>query len=117
MKKHFLLLLFIPLVYTGCYYDNEEELYPQAPVDTTVVITYSGDIQPLIANNCAIGGCHVAGAQIPDLSDYAKLKANIDRVEARAVNADPGPMPAAGLMSVANRTKLKTWIDKGALNN
>jgi hypothetical protein len=115
-----LLLLTVSLAFTGCYYDNEEDLYPASTTSTTSItdtttIKYSTDIQPIISGNCAISSCHVSGAQVPDLSDYAKLKANIDRVQVRAI--EQKSMPAAGPLSNANLAKLQKWIDAGALNN
>lgn len=115
MKKLIYLLLG-SFVLGGCYYDNEEELYSATPTDTAA-ISYAAIIQPMIAQNCAISGCHVTNAQLPDLSSYAGVLANKDRVKARAVDGAPTPMPAAGLMSAENRNKLGTWIDRGARNN
>ncbi len=117
MKKLVYILLG-SLVLSGCYYDNEEDLYSAAPnPNDTAAISYVTTIQPMIAQNCAIPGCHVANAQLPDLSSYAGLFANKDRVKARGVNGSPSAMPASGLMSPENRNKLGTWIDRGARNN
>lgn len=116
MKKLIYLLLGL-LLLGSCYYDNEEELYPSSGVTDTAAVSYSATIQPMIAQNCAISGCHTANAQMPDLSSYAGVFANRDRVKARAVDASPSPMPASGLMSAANTNKLARWIDAGALNN
>lgn len=112
-------------LFTGCYYDKEEELYPNSTTATTsttsttsttgTAVSYAADIQPLIASNCATPGCHRAGAQSPDLSDYAKLKNNIVRVKVRAI--DDKNMPSAAPLSNANIAKLQSWIDAGALNN
>lgn len=112
------IILLASMAFAGCYYDNEEELYPNATTSTgndTIPVTYSADIRPLISANCATPGCHVANAQSPDLSDYNKLKANIDRVQVRAL--DLKTMPASGPLSLANRTMLQKWINAGALNN
>ncbi|MES2558228.1 MAG: hypothetical protein V4590_00700 [Bacteroidota bacterium] len=119
MNKIYLTLIGFTLL-TGCYYDNEEELYPNATTSTTsttatTVVSYASDIQPMIAANCASSGCHMAGAQIPDLSDYAKLTNNIARVKVRAI--DEKSMPAAAPLSNANIAKLQSWIDAGTPNN
>lgn len=115
--KRLLYISLSMLALSGCYYDNEEELYPPATQNAGDTIKYSTHIQPMIAGNCATSGCHVAGAQSPDLSTYQGVFDNRDRVKARAVNGDPGPMPSAGLMSQDNRNKLTKWIADGALNN
>ena len=76
------LFLFIAVAASGCYYDNEEELYPFDFCDVTNV-TYSGTIQPIVQGNCAVPGCHVPGATSPDLSTYAGLKTVADNGKLR----------------------------------
>ncbi len=107
--------VFLSMVLGSCYYDKEETLYPDEFIKDTAQTTYSGVIKPLIAGNCAISGCHVPGFQVPDLSTYAGLHANIERVRIRAIELQT--MPAAGAMSTANIAKLKKWIENGAQNN
>lgn len=36
-----------------------------------------------------------------------------DRIKARAVDGDPSPMPQAGLMPLAERSKISAWIQAG----
>ncbi len=108
----------IALLSSGCYYDIEEELYPDSFCDTENV-TWTADVQPLISSNCAISGCHVSGAQTPDLSTYAAVKVAADAgaILARAINADPSPMPPTGLLPNCDRQALKAWLEAGAPNN
>ena len=62
-KKGALNIIMISLIITAalsngsCYYDNEEELYPEGsiPCDTSGV-TYSGTVWPVINDNCT--NCH-----------------------------------------------------------
>lgn len=111
------LCLLVISVFSGCYYDVESELYPattNAGCDTANV-TYSTVIQPMITSNCAISGCHVAGAQLPDLSGFAGLSASIDRVTVRSITEKT--MPPSGPLSSCDLTKLQVWISAGALNN
>lgn len=113
-------LLFLGVFITGCYYDKEEELYPNSgsttSTTTPVAASYKNDIQPLMTSNCATPGCHVSGAQTPDLSSYTGVFGSRAIVKDRANNA-ANPMPSSGLMSVANRNLLNSWIDAGAPNN
>jgi hypothetical protein len=109
--------LLISLVFSSCYNDKEEELYPSSfnnTIDTTTYY-YSTDIKPLINGSCATPGCHVAGTGRVDLSTYTGLKNNIGGVNDRAVVLKN--MPTSGPLSVADVNKLKNWIAKGALNN
>lgn len=115
-----IVLLFSAVFMLGCYYDKEDELYPNSgsttSTTTPVAASYKNDIQPLLTNNCATPGCHVSGASFPDLSTYAGVFGSRANVRDRANNA-ANPMPGSGLMSVANRNLLNSWIDAGAPNN
>lgn len=119
MKKTIYLLLFGILVLSGCYYDNEEELYPNSKqtISDTTVISYAATIAPMMASNCTTPGCHASGQQSPDLTTHAGVSANKNIVKSRAVDGSPSWMPAAGAMSKANRDALAKWINDGALNN
>ncbi|MEY4111226.1 MAG: hypothetical protein RLZZ46_1582, partial [Bacteroidota bacterium] len=53
MKKNLAILLSALTVFTSCYYDNVEELYPKNPLDskvcdTTAAVSYSKDIRPIL---------------------------------------------------------------------
>jgi len=100
---------------SSCYYDVEEELYPQKNNCNLSDITYSTKIKLIVAQNCALSGCHVAGAQQPDLSDYNKLNSNVSRVNERAVVGKT--MPPSSPLNSCDIEALKAWIDGGAPNN
>lgn len=113
-----LLTALLALSLGGCYYDVEEELYPNRLCDVSNV-TFSGTVQPLIQGNCAVPGCHVAGSQTPDLSTYAGIKAAADAgaLVSRAVQGDPSPMPPTGLLPDCDRRRIEAWVNAGAPNN
>ncbi len=115
MKKVFGLII-MSMALSACYKDKEQLLYPNdfLAVDTTNV-TYTKDIQSLVANRCSGGLCHVSGTQIPNLSTYAFLTANILRVKARAIDRIPTAMPTTGL-SIGDRARLSAWINQGLKN-
>lgn len=119
-KYRLVLTLFVMIALmavNGCYYDKEDELYPNGPgsnCDTTQV-TYAATIQPLIANRCAIPGCHVSGAQSPNLSTYTGLVNNITRVQVRAL--DLKTMPPTGPISSCDISIIRKWINQGTPNN
>lgn len=46
---------------SGCYYDNEEELYQNIEDTTqcdTSEVTFQQTVDPIISTNCAVSGCH-----------------------------------------------------------
>jgi len=113
MKKIIISTILLSSVFlTGCYYDKEEELYPNSGTDCNAPLTYNTGIKTLIDVNCA--NCHKPGGNTPDLTTYALVKANIDKVTNRAISKKD--MPSSGL-STCNFTKLDNWIKDGALEN
>ena len=122
IKKLLLFSAVVSLFYLGgCYYDNEEDLYPIAMVCDTIYVTYSGTIAPIMANNC--NTCHSSGAASGGIvtDNYDDLKINADNGRLwGAVNHDEGyvPMPQNGpKLNECNLAKIRIWIDEGALNN
>jgi hypothetical protein len=105
---------------TGCYYDKEEKLYPQTVCDTATV-TYSSSVVPILLSNCTV--CH--GGNTPSagikLDTYAGVKVQADngRLWGAVSQATSfSPMPKNGTkLNTCNLTKIKKWLDAGALNN
>ncbi len=114
--KTLLIVAYFLLIFgiNGCYFDNEEELYPNTNCDTNQV-TFSNTISPLIANSCATTGCHVAGNGRVLLTNYAEIKTAINGVEKRTITDKD--MPVSGPLSACDISKLQKWIDDGAPNN
>jgi hypothetical protein len=124
MKK-LLLTVLVAAFLAGCYYDNEEYLYPK--LDTacdTLNVTLSKTILPILQTNCL--RCHNAteyaasGGNI-NLEDYNTISAlAVGGVLFQAITQDPRqvPMPKDGTkLDTCSITKIKIWIDHGALNN
>ena len=113
MKKIIISAVLIGTVFlTGCYYDKEEQLYPNTGTDCNAPLTYNTGIKTLIDGNCA--NCHKPGGNTPDLTTYALVKANIDLVKKWAITDKK--MPSSGL-NTCNYTKLDNWIKAGSLEN
>ena len=78
----FILLLSTAILFTlsGCYYDNEEYLYPGTAKCDTSNVTFSGTVAPILAANC--NSCHSAtapsGGVVTD--NISGVKANITRI-------------------------------------
>ncbi len=116
-KKAMISCILFTSIFSSCYYDVESELYPASSGNAcdTAAANYTAVIQPLIGASCAISGCHVAGAQSPDLSSYAGLKAAIERVNIRALTEKS--MPPSGALGTCEQQYLQNWINSGAANN
>jgi len=124
MRKVIGIVLVAALV-AGCYYDNEENLYPVVDqVCDTTGVSFSKSIIPILQANCY--KCHSAkenansGGNI-NFEDFNVLKQMVDGgVLYGSVTWNPLnlPMPKDGAkLDTCSITKIKIWIDKGAPNN
>jgi uncharacterized membrane protein len=124
-----LLLSFIVSVsLTSCYYDTEEELYPDSGsvVCDTISVSYANDIVPIMNAKCSYSGCHAgtnAAAGIP-LETYAGVKEYLDTDKARFIssiiwdgNASNMPKGASTKMIDCNINTIRAWINVGYPNN
>ncbi|MEI7898049.1 MAG: hypothetical protein WCJ26_13505 [bacterium] len=111
------------LTLTGCYYDKENELYPLVACGDTANVTYGKSIAPIMAANCNI--CHNASnpsgnviTNTPEGLNVVALDGNLwYGVTWAGPQKTHMPQGALDTLSICDRTKIKKWIDAGALNN
>ena len=122
MERKTIKWLFISLLFlNACYYDNEEELYPDVGECITDSMSYQTDIYPIINNNCL--GCHNSSAVQggSDISNYELLTPYIESGSLlKSIKHESGysAMPKdAGKMSVCQIAKIDAWISQGAKDN
>jgi hypothetical protein len=104
-----ILLVFTTLIIEGCYYDKEDQLYPNSIACDVSHPTYNTTIKHIFITRCAVPGCHVPGSTVIDLSTYAKDTLNLARIKVRAI--DLKTMPATGSLSNCEIRQLQAWID------
>jgi len=128
MSKRVLLLIFLVSVIcvSGCYYDNEEYLYPESAECSTENMSFSQDVWPVINASCT--GCHsgsspsgnialenytdVAAAAAIDAGNYGSLYGTISHASGNS------PMPkGSSKLSDCTISQIKAWIDQGAMDN
>jgi mono/diheme cytochrome c family protein len=101
----------------GCFYDNEEELYPGG-CDTTNV-TYLKSIAPLFTAHC--NSCHYTGNPdgYPVTDNYNDVKKNIVKITNSINYIQNAPkMPKdAPKLSDCELTKIDIWVRNGMPNN
>ena len=118
--KWAILILIVFTVFSGCFYDNEEDLYPNITCDTSS-LSYSQDILPILVSQCY--GCHSAAANNGNVNieGYDNLIPYVqnNRLMGTIQHLDGfSPMPPnANKLSNCNISKLQQWIDDGAPNN
>jgi hypothetical protein len=122
MKKAMgILIIFLLVVLSGCYYDREEELYGSGTCSTANV-NFSGTVNSILSNYGCMG-CHSGSSPSGGISLRGHANVKLKITDGRlwgAINHSPGfsPMPQGGnKMSSCDINKLKAWIDAGALNN
>ena len=114
------IMLWVGALSQGCYYDIEEELYPDTGCATDNV-TYSGVIAPILETNCYV--CHSAAAQLGGiiLEGYDQLMVHVNSgALLGALNHQSGfsPMPQnQAQLPECQIEKISVWIQDGALNN
>ncbi|NUO03163.1 MAG: hypothetical protein HUU01_21340 [Saprospiraceae bacterium] len=122
MKKQFLSAIAISaiLVAGGCYYDVEEDLYPEVNC-TTENQSYANDIVPILQTNCYV--CHGQGIGLGNvtLEGYNNLKVYADNGKLVGVISHDSRFPAmpqgAAKLSACNISKITQWVTDGAPNN
>ena len=118
--------LLLSSIFVSCYYDKEEEIYPEVLVYVdldTVVVSYAADIEPIINNECY--SCHSgnnaqAGVKLDgytNFSSYAlKPNSNLLAVIKHQPGFSPMPQPL-GKLSNRSINMIEKWINDGAINN
>lgn len=128
MKKLFFISIALvsTLMFSSCFYDKKNEIYPQALTTTcdTTNSTYATTVVPILNSNC--NNCHgtsVAksiGASIV-LDNYTSLKTYVTNNQLiNSINHTGGitPMPLNGAkMNACDISKITAWVNRGALNN
>lgn len=80
-------------------------------------ISLTNDIVPLLQSNCAISGCHVSGAQNPNLSDKATILQNASQILARTSNRSMPPSTSGKSLTDAQIELIRCWVEDGSKDN
>lgn len=106
------------LISISCVSDSEDQLPTPDPdrcEDNNA--TLSGDVMPLMQQNCAVSGCHVAGTGRVDFT----IKENILQYASLiSTNTQAGIMPPPGSgrsISATQKDLIFCWVSNGAEDN
>lgn len=88
-----------------------------ATVPVTGDISLAKDVFPIVQGNCAISGCHVSGAQSPNLSTKASVLNNAGSIIGRAGNRSMPPASSGRSLSDSQIELIRCWVDGGAKDN
>ena len=115
------LLFFMCVELVSCYQDVI--IPPVAQEAPPQFVSYSGDLQPLWDENCALSGCHVKGGQVPYLTEDISYEQLLGGYVNTAVPEDSklwialNGIMMSHLPSASDRQKVFDWIRNGAPNN
>lgn len=77
--------------------------------------SYGADILPIMANNCAIKGCHDgSNSTLPNFNNLIEVQANASMIKSRTQS---GNMPKTGSLTQDQIDLIACWVDDGALEN
>ena len=112
-------LAFVAMLASGCYYDIEEELYPNSC--NTDNVTYNTTIVAILDRDCL--GCHGDLSQNGgiNLDGYDRVKKHVDNGKLiGSIRHESGfsamPQGKSKLTDCAIE-KIQVWIDQGAPDN
>ena len=115
-SKNLIYVLAMLMLLFNCSSDSNDDLNDDDEMNTGA-ITYIGDIQSIINNNCT--QCHGStptnGAPF-SLTSYDAVKGRVDRIIART-NSSTSPMPPTGQINSSLRDMIQQWKDDGLLEN
>ncbi len=123
MKRTFLALVGLAL-FSGCYFDKEDKLYPKVTntCDTTTV-SFAMTVMPIMNKSCATPTCHDRTSQSGgyDLTNYEGCKMAVDDGKMiGCIRQDQGydAMPkSAAKMDDCSINKVVRWVNLGAKND
>lgn len=115
------MLVVMVTFFQSCYYDIEEDLYPQPPACDTTNVSYADDVWPVINTNCT--GCHSGGAPSGNVSlenyDDIVIAANNGSLLGTIKHEDGwSPMPkGGGKLNDCDIAKIESWVNNGTPEN
>jgi hypothetical protein len=112
--------IMLSLFVSGCYYDNEEELYPVNTCNT-IEMSYNTDVLPILQDNCYT--CHDQASNLGGvtLEGYANLINYVENGKLLGVIKHEQGFPEMPLgnpqLAQCQIDKIEAWVNQGSPNN
>lgn len=110
------ILVFLSITSFSCSSENEDDLLPKERCEEQAA-TLSGDIIPIINQNCAVSGCHVSGTNRVDFSITVNIISRADQIKNFTQNNLMPPKASGKQLSDTEKELIYCWVDQGALDN
>lgn len=116
MKTKTLKVLSLSLLLLGaCTYDNEEDLFGENNCNSS--ISFTQNVQPIIAAHCSLPGCHISGAQPPNFSQTSTIINRAASIRNRTQNRTMPPAASGITLTEAEIQTIDCWVQQGANEN
>ena len=109
------IFILITISFASCTSEKGDIPKPKLDPDECASVSYTNDIAPFIAANCA--GCHNSGFAGNDLTAYSGLKQKADNGSFRNRVLIIKDMPGYCVISASDKKKIECWLSNGAPNN
>lgn len=115
------LLIGCIFIFTGCYYDIQEEIHPNSMANCdTANTTYTTKVAPILQSNC--NGCHdgsqpSGGIRLDTYQGVQTMAANGKLLGSIEQKTGYRPMPPSGKLSDCDINTVRAWINTGSPNN
>lgn len=107
----------VGIAMNSCAYENEEELFGSNPCQPEIT-TYSGVVEPIIGNNCALATCHDgSNPGLPNWSILENVQAQAADIKERTGNRTMPPSSSGIVLTAKQIDDIACWVDSGAQNN
>jgi hypothetical protein len=133
-KLQWMIVLLSATILSSCWYNRKwENLHPAtasgsaASCDTSAVVSYSATVQPIVAQQCALAGCHGAhpGPGATNYTQFANVAADASlsngspfmaRIDLPTNNSLHMPQ-GGGFVDACDTLKIRKWIHAGCPQN
>jgi hypothetical protein len=113
------------LIFSGCYNDKADKLYPKTAASgcDSGTVSFQAGVLPIMSQSCGLAGCHDAGTPSfgYNLTLYSGVKLAVSNGRLLGAikheptfQAMPKNMPKLDDCSIK---KITRWVDQGALDN
>jgi hypothetical protein len=112
--------LFVIALFTGCYKDKEELLYPGTKSDCdTIPAKFGKDILPIFLTYCAMANCHdaITAQGGRTFTNYTGIYNAKEVIETRALIIKDMPQAPNPKLADSNINKINCWLLSGAPDN
>lgn len=116
MKKNSYLIFCVSCLLFPIYFACDKNEYKDLDCSNEQA-SFTSEIQPIIQSNCMSSGCHELNSKNGDFSAYTEIKGKANNGSLKKRVLIEKDMPPSNALTLAERKKIKCWLDNGAQNN